>query len=84
MVFCLMDKLLPSETILEPGLNIFAKPNIIELRNLHRVGILKDRQRANMGQYYYPILLLPAEIRVEQKKSCKVMRTMHFAIDKSG
>ena len=34
-----MDKLLQAETILENGLNIFARPNIIELQNLHRAGI---------------------------------------------
>ena len=32
-----MDKLLPSEEILETVLNIFARPNIIELRNVRRI-----------------------------------------------
>ena len=39
MVFGLMTKLLKSVTIFESGLNVFAKPNIIELKNLHRAGI---------------------------------------------
>ena len=55
MVFCLMDKLLPSEKMLATGLNIFAKPNIMESRNLHRAGIQIDCQRANMGQNYHSI-----------------------------
>ena len=44
-----MDKLLPSEKMLKTGLNIFARPNIIKLRNLHRAGIQIDHQGANMG-----------------------------------
>ena len=39
MVFGLTDKLLQSGKILETGLNIFARLNIIELNNLHRAGI---------------------------------------------
>ena len=39
MVFGLMTKLLQSVKIFETGLNVFARPNIIELKNLHRAGI---------------------------------------------
>ena len=39
MVFGLMTKLLQSVKIFETGLNVFARPNIIELENLQRAGI---------------------------------------------
>ena len=39
MVFGLMTKLLQSVNIFETSHDIFARPNIIELKNLHRAGI---------------------------------------------
>ena len=39
MVFGLMTKLLQSEKFFETGLNFFVRPNIIELKYLHRAGI---------------------------------------------
>ena len=39
MVFDLMTELLQIEKIFEAGMNIFARPNIIELNNLYRAGI---------------------------------------------
>ena len=56
MVFGLMNKLLQGGKNLETGLNIFPKPNIIEMRNLHRDGIKKGHQRANLGLYYNSIV----------------------------
>ena len=55
MVFGLMDKLLASGTICETGVIVFARPNVIELKNLHRAGIWIDRQGAEMGLFYYSI-----------------------------
>ena len=37
--FGLMDKLLQIEKFLETSLNAYARPNISELKNLHRAGI---------------------------------------------
>ena len=39
IMFCLMTKSLQSVKIFETGLNIFARPNITQLKNLHRAGI---------------------------------------------
>ena len=51
-----MNNLLQGGKNLETGLNIFPKPNIIEMRNLHRDGIKKGHQRANLGLYYNSIV----------------------------
>ena len=39
MVFGLMTKLSETVKIFVTGLNIFARPNIIDLNNLHRAGV---------------------------------------------
>ena len=39
MVFGLIIKLFQSVKIFETDLNVFARPNIIELKNLRRAGI---------------------------------------------
>ena len=57
MVFGLMTKLLQSVQTFETGLNIFARPNIFELKNLHRAGIQIEHQGDNIGLCYHSIWL---------------------------
>ena len=64
MVFGLMDKLLISGTNFETGLNIFARRNIIELKNLHRTGIKIEHQGANMGLCYCSIVICSSQNEV--------------------
>ena len=55
MVFGLMIRLLESVKIFVTCLNVFARPNIIELKNLHGAGIQIEHQGANIGLCYYSI-----------------------------
>ena len=55
MVFGLMTKLLESVKCFETGLNIYARPNIIEPKNLHRADNQIEHQGANIGLCYYSI-----------------------------
>ena len=57
MVFGLMDKLLASEKIRKTVLIVFARPNVIILKNLHRAGIWIDHQAAKIGVCYYSTLV---------------------------
>ena len=58
MVYGVMVMLCESRKTVETLLNIFARPNIIKMKNLHRAGIEIDYQGVNMDLYYYSILSL--------------------------
>ena len=75
MVFGLMDKLLKSGKILETGLNIFARPNIIELRNLHVSLILQRHCLLALGTI---LLLLFTMAQVFDLSGQKYTYTSYF------
>ena len=75
MAFGLMLLLLQSGKILETGLNIFARPNIIELRNLHVSLILQRHCLLALGTI---LLLLFTMAQVFDLSGQKYTYTSYF------